>query len=459
MGELEDLRARVEQLEKENAGLRRPRRRPAATSIVAVIALVLGVLLAPVAAVGTWARVQLVDTDRFVATFAPLASDPDVQDFVADQVNAAILDNIDVDAVVEDVFDGLRGLDLPPRAESALTLLQAPAARGVVSLIDGVVHDLVASEQFAVIWTQSLRLAHERAVAIMQDQPGTALQLTDDGVLAIDLGVLVAQVKQTLTDRGVGIAGLIPVIDRTVPIAQADALVLVRTVYQIAVSVGFWLPWIVFGLLVLGVALAKDRTRALMWTSASFAAMFLLLAAGVGIGRGFFARAVAPSTMTFDAADALFDGLTVLLRSTIMALAFFGVVVAIWAWFAGTSRPAVAVRGLLGSGFTAVRSAAEHRGLSTGRFGAAVERYRGAILVAGLVIALVVLMMARPISFATVLWTAIGFGVLLIIVELVRSGTPEEDGPEGDAVADSDDTAHADDDATESEPVPGAKTD
>lgn len=420
MGELDDLRVRVRELEQENAVLREPRRRPRITGVIAVVALVLAVLLAPIATMGTWARLQLVDTDRFVATFAPLAADPDVQDFVADQVNAAILESVDIEGVVGDIFDGLRGLDLPPRADSALVLLQAPAARGVESLIDQVVHELVASPQFADIWSQTLRFTHERAVAIMQEQPGTVVLLTDDGVVAIDLGLLVEQVKATLTERGVGIADLIPQIDRQVPIAQADALVMVRSVYQLAVAVGFWLPWVVLGLLVLGVMLAANRVRALFWTSAAFAIVFLLFAAGVGIGRGFFVRAVVPSTMSAGAADALFDGLTVLLRSTIMALAFLGVVVAIWAWFAGSSRPAVAVRGMLGSGFAAVRAAGRRRGLTTGAFGAAVERYRGAILVAGLLIALAVLLMTRPIAFSTVLWVTFGFAVLAVAVELVR---------------------------------------
>ncbi len=97
----------------------------------------MAVLLAPIAAMGTWARLQLVDADRFVATFAPLAEDPDVQDFIAAQASAAIQEQVDLTAVVGEVFDGLRELDLPPRAASALTLLEAPAASGLTSLVDG----------------------------------------------------------------------------------------------------------------------------------------------------------------------------------------------------------------------------------------------------------------------------------------------------------------------------------
>lgn len=420
MGELDDLRARVALLEQENETLRAPRRRPAARSVVAGIVLGVAVLLAPIAAIGTWARLQLVDADRFVATFAPLAEDPDVQDFLADQVSAAIDEQVDLEAVVGELFDGIRTLDLPPRAESALKLLEAPAASGLSSLIDGVVRDVVSSEQFADIWAQSLRVAHERAVALLQNSQDTALQLADDGVLSLDLGVVVERVKATLAERGVGFADLIPVIDRSVPIAQADALVLVRTVYQLAVAAGFWLPWVVAGLLVVGILLARNRPRALFWTSAALAAAFLLLAAGMGIGRTFFLGAVSPSIMSAAAAASLFDEVTSLLASTIAALALVAVLVAVWAWLAGTSRPAVRARTLFEDGFAAMRGAAERRGVTTGRFGAVVDRYRGPILVAGLVLALLLLIVTRPVTFGAVIGVTVGLLVLVVLVELLR---------------------------------------
>lgn len=438
MSEIEDLRARLRALEQENEALRRPRRRISARSIIAGIVLVVAVLLAPIAAMGTWARLQLVDADRFVATFAPLAEDPDVQDFVADQVTAAIDEQVDLDAVVGELFDGLRALDLPPRAAAALGLLEAPAASGLSSLIDGVVHEVVSSQQFADIWAETLRFTHERAVAILQDEPGTALDLSDDGVLSVDVGAVVERVKEALAERGAGVADLIPVIDRTIPVVQADALVLVRTVYQIAVTAGFWLPWVVLGLVVLGVLLAVNRPRALFWTSAGFAVVFLLLAAGMGIGRGFFVSAVSPSIMTASAAESLFDQLTALLGSTIVALALVGVLIALWAWLAGSSRSARTVRGVTESGFGALREAAEARGISTGRFGRAVDRYRGAILIAGMAIGVLILLATRPVTFGAVLGVAIGVLVLTILVELLRRPVPATAPEEQDAAVGAD---------------------
>jgi len=181
------------------------------------------------------------------------------------------------------------------------------------------------------IWAQALRLTHERAVAIMQNSPDTALQLADDGTLSIDLGVVVDRVKTVLAERGVGFADLIPEIDKSVPLAQTDSLILIRTVYQIAVAAGFWLPWVVLGLVVAGILLARNHLRALFWTSIAFAAAFLLLAGGVGVGRTFFIGAVSPSIMTGAAAQSLFDQVTSLLSPAIAALALLGVLIAVWA--------------------------------------------------------------------------------------------------------------------------------
>ena len=48
-------------------------------TVLAVVLIVLGCVMAPLAVVGGWAKSTLTDTDNFVATYAPLAHDPEVQ--------------------------------------------------------------------------------------------------------------------------------------------------------------------------------------------------------------------------------------------------------------------------------------------------------------------------------------------------------------------------------------------
>lgn len=434
--ELEHLKARVRSLEQENSVLRAPRpRRISGRSIVAGVMLVIAVLLAPIAVIGTWARIQLVETDQFVATFAPLASDPAVQDFISDQVVEAVEEQLDVEALVGEVFDGIRDLDLAPRAEAALTILETPAAQGISSLIDSVVHDVVASEQFATIWAETLRFTHDRAVAIMQNDPDIAIQLDGGGVLSVDLGVVIERVKSELTDRGVGFADLIPVVDRSIPIAQADALVLVRAVYQIAVATGFWLPWLVVAFTFAGILLSRNRARATLRASVGLAVLFGLMAVGTVIGRTLFVGSVSPAVVPADAANVMYGQITEALQSTAAALALGAVVAAVWAWLSGASRSAATTREIAGNGFSSVRSLWERRGVTTGRLGLAVDRFRGPIVAAAIILAVLILIANRPVTFGAVVAASLSLLGLTLLVELLRRPQDRSD-PSPEPVAD-----------------------
>src|SRR5690606_5915332 len=118
----------------------------------------------------------------------------------------------DIDGMVGDLFAGIGGMNLPPRAEAVLPLLEGTAANGVRSLIDSGVAQLVESPQFAGAWELALRETHSRAIAVIQGSPGSALQLSDDGVLSLDLGAIITQVKDGLVGQGIGFAEMIPVV-------------------------------------------------------------------------------------------------------------------------------------------------------------------------------------------------------------------------------------------------------
>lgn len=459
-----DLEARIATLEAENAALRagleqaestsgvdaaastdsqRPKRRWGRT-LTAVVLIVVGLLLAPVAVITAWARLELADTNRFVATFAPIAEDPDVQAFIGDEVTAAIEEQVDIPGLTSDVFDGIRSLGLPPKAETALGLLEGPATQGIQSLVSDVVDRLVASPAFADIWANALTITHTQFVAAMQGDPDAALAVGSDGTISVQLGPIVDSVKQRLVDQGVGFAQAIPDIDKSVVIAQDDAFALIRTIYALAVGVGTWLPWIALALLVAGVAVARNRAKALVWTAGGFALSMAVLASGIGIGRWYFVGAVSPSIMPGAAAEAIYSGLIEIMMSTIVALLVLGVLVAVVAWFSGPWRPARALRGFAETGFAAVRRTAASHGVTTGRFGIGLDRWRVVVYVAIAVVASLVVLFSRPVSAGFVIGTVLLALLALLVVELLRRPEGEVD---ADADASTEDDAAADDDA------------
>ena len=456
-----ELEARIAALESENAALRAGLEQGAASSggdaaasaaprakrgwgrsFTAVVLIVVGLLLAPVAVITAWARLELADTDRFVATFAPIAEDPAVQAYIGDEVTAAIEEQVDIPGLTSDVFDGIRSLGLPPKAETALGLLEGPATQGIQSLVSDVVDRLVTSEAFEDIWANTLRITHTQFVAAMQGDPDAALAVSTDGTISVQLGPIVESVKKRLVDQGVGFASAIPEVDRSVVIAQDDAFALIRTLYALAVGVGTWMPWVMLALLVVGVLVARNRVRALVWTAGGFALSMVLLASGVGIGRWYFVGAVS-SVMPANAAEAIYSGLIEIMMSTVVALLVLGVLVAVVAWFSGPWRPARAMRGFAESGFSALRAAAARHGVTTGRFGIWLDRWRVIAYIAIAVIASVVVLFSRPASAGFVIGTVLLALLALLIVELLRR--PEADaGAAGDESLDESEVAEVD---------------
>lgn len=451
MGERADndaLTERIAELEAENLSLKKradstvnatsegtgTRSKGRLRSVAAVLLILCASLLAPVSVIGTWVRAQLVDTDRFVQTFAPLAEKPEVQSFLADEVMVGVEQSVDIDAMVSDLFDGIATLDLPPAAAQTLPLLEGTAANGVRSLIAGGVETVVQSPQFAGVWEITLRETHSRAIAVIQGDPNAMLQLSGDGALTLNLATITGQVKESLVAQGVGFADAIPVIDRTVPILASDSLALVKTLYQLATAIGFWLPWVALGVLAAGVLIARNRMRAMSLAGLGVAASLLLLSAGVGIGKLVVVGSLSPSIMPAATAEVVFVQLTELIASTLLALIVLFLCIAVGAWLAGSSRLAGAARGALESGFAAVRGAADRRGLGTGAFGRFLDRWHSALVLATVLVAVLVLFLVRPITVSGVFATLLIALLVLCLIEVLRRPS-EAAASEAEAVA------------------------
>lgn len=301
-------------------------------SVISGLLIVVAVVFAPVALISAWARAELVDTNRFASTFGPLVRQRPVQELIAQQATAAIDSSIDINGTVNSVFEGIADLGLPAGASSALALLEAPAADGVRSLINQAALQTVASQQFSAVWDTALRQTHQRTVSLLQGNADAAVQLSNDGTIALELGPVIAGVRQSLLDQGFTLAASIPELDRAIPLVSSDALAAARTVYNLAVAVGLWLPIMLILLAVLGVWLARDRLRALAWTLTGLTASLLTLAIGVGVGRGFFVDSVAPDVMPAEAANAIFSVLTHLMMATTVTLTVLALIAAVVAW-------------------------------------------------------------------------------------------------------------------------------
>lgn len=417
----DDLEARIRTLEAENARLA-GRAAPSGSwwrAALSALLIVIATILVPVSVVTTWARVQLVDEEAFVATFAPLTEDPAVQELIVDEATAAIDEQVDFTALTNQVFDGVESLGLPPAASTALNALRAPAAQGVQNLVNSAVERIVASEAFSDVWGFALRGVHRSITTAATADGGGILVLDSDG-LGIALGPIIEQVKERLTESGVGVASLIPTIDKTIIIGDGEALTTFRTVYALADAVGWWLSVVTIGLFVLAIVIARRRSVAVIGTGVGLFIGGGMLAAGFGIGAAASTVLAGQLDLSPSALSVIYAQLTASMAQSALVIAVLGVVIAVIGWLMGSSRGATAVRGGVSGLNATAREALAARGLNTGSFGRFLARYRVAIRIALVVLAVIWLIALRPLSFAGVVVVFLVTIIVAWVLELLQ---------------------------------------
>ncbi len=394
-------------------GVHRPRRWRTALSIVFIT---VGALLAPAALVSAWAATELSDTDRFVETLAPIARDPDVQEYLTEQIVTIVDDQVDITALTQEVFQGIADLGLPPRAASTLTTLAPAAAQGLRGLLTDVVQRLVESDAFADLWDQALRTSHTQVVGLLTDEEDRILTIDPSGVVGIQVAPLLERVKARLQQSGFPFADQIPVVDATIQLTTVENIGEIRAAYNLTLLLGRVLPWVSIGLLALGVIIANNKPRAL--AGAGFAlgvAMLFTMFLGA-VGETLFVSAVSPSVIPSDVALPVYDAVLTFVYSAALAVAILGFITGIAGLLMGSSRGARSMRHAADRGFTAVRRLLYERGPLGEGFGLSVYRARiwiRAVIILGGVL---VLVLSRPLTPSMVVGTAAVVLVLLAIV-------------------------------------------
>ncbi|MGW6195986.1 hypothetical protein ACWF0M_07530 [Kribbella sp. NPDC055110] len=263
-------------------------------TVVAVVLLIAGCVLAPVAVTGAWARTQVTNTDRYVENVVPLAADVGVRNTIADRITDLILRN------------------LPERI-----------ANGAHGVVRGQVGQLVESETFRTLWRGANRAAHDQLVGALSGRDGP-VGVNGDTV-SIDLGPFVAAARERLVAAGFSAAERIPDVHQSFDLFSSPDLYRAQRGYRLLDRFGTVLPFVAGGLLVLGLCVAVDRRRALLGTGLGVAVSMVVLGIVVAIGRQHYLDRL-PAELSPATGAAAFDILTRSLRTALLVVFVIGVI-------------------------------------------------------------------------------------------------------------------------------------
>jgi hypothetical protein len=425
----DDERAELERLRAERAGshgggaARPSRRRFSWRAFFATILIVLGCVLAPIAVVGVWAGNQITDTGRYVATVQPLIDDPAIQNVLTDKITNEIISQLNLTGTVDQAAAQLQARGLT-RISTLLTSFGPQITSAVTGFIHSTVHTVISSQAMANAWVQVNTIAHQAVVKLLSGQ-GNGTLTSSNGQITLNLGPLIAVVKQELVARGFSLASNIPIVNATVPLFQAKELGKAQAGYRLVSDLKIVLPILALVLLAAGVLTARGRRRALIVVGLGVAASMVVLAIGLLIARTIYLNSVPSSVLPSDAAAAAFDALVHFLRVGLRVVLAVGLVIAIGAFITGPMRAAVWTRAALVSGITWLRNIGERRGMSTGPVGEWTYRHRTLLRIGAVtLVALILVFWGQPTALTVILLVVILL-ILLGLIELVASPPAE----------------------------------
>ena len=412
--ELERLRAETAELHSQGVARRR---RIGWRTPVAIVLIVLGCVLAPVAVLGVWAGNEVSDTGQWVATVQPLIHDPAIQNVLTDKITNQITSQLNLTGNVNQAAAQLNSKGLT-RIGSLLTTFGPQIASSVTGFIHSTVHSVIASPAMANAWVQVNTVAHQSLVNLLSGRGNGALS-TSNGQIVLNLGPLITVAKQDLVARGFSLANSIPNINPTVALFEAKNLGKAQSGYRLISDLPIIAPIVVLFSSAPGCSWPGAAGRALVGAGLGLAASMLVLAIGLLIARSIYLSSVPSSVLPSDAAAAAYDAFVHFLKVGLRVVLAVGLVVALGAFFTGPSRTAVATRSGLKSGMERIRNFGERRGVSAGPVGRWTYLHRRILRVCAVaLVGLIFVFWGQPTAVVVIVLVVVLL-VLLGLIELI----------------------------------------
>lgn len=294
-------------------------------SIASRVLLVVGVLLAVLAILGTWVKAQLLDTDQFVGTTTQVLAQPAVQRATA--------------AFLADGLASAPGLDaelasaLPPQAQR----LRPPIKAVVAEAADRGAQRALQSNAFQELWRRSNLLMHRQFMRIANGE------ISGSRAIVIDLRPMMGRLAKRI-GFGERVVETLPTERTVIRVLSPEDVDAIRSSVRLLRATTWLLAVLAIAALLASAFLAPVRARGFAAAGAGllFAGVLLLVARRV-VGGAVIDHLTGGGSVAA-AGQASWWILTALLADVAGAVALLGALVLLGGWLAGGSASAARVR-------------------------------------------------------------------------------------------------------------------
>lgn len=425
--ELEAEKQRIAALEAENAALLAARGESGAGRVTpkrrshhfwVALLLVIATVLTPLTILAIFVKQQINDTDRYVSTVDPLASNAAIQAYVAEDVSQQLFERVDIKKYVKDA--------LPSRAD----VLAGPLTSALQGFVRQAVERILQTDQFEQLWEDANRVAHSQLVNVLTGSDSGTITANANGAVTVDLSSVTKLVQQQLEQTGVDLFSNIPIanVGGRITIFQSQDLYRARTALRMLNTVAFVLPFVIVACFAGAIFLSRSKRRGFVGSAVAFALGAMILALALFVGRGAYLNAATGSNLPYDAAAAVYDTLLRSLHTSVRAVLWLSAIVVVAVFFAGPSRFAVWFRLRVRQGANWLGQQSEEAEWSwLDPNGFVVKRKRGLRVVVAALAFVVLFRWSRPTP-VVILGVALVTLLVLAVIELLgREPIPAEE--------------------------------
>ncbi len=371
--------------------------------------VVLVCVLAPISVLGVWVRNTVLHTDQYVDTMTPLASDPAIQNAVANRVTNTLIEETGLEKKISDL--------LPTKAQKLAPVITG----GAEQVVHTATLKIVESDQFVKLWKEMNKRAHTQVVAVLQGN-GTDSITTKNGQVVVHLGPVFEKVTAALSKAGIGLFDDVDAtrLNQQIVLLDSQDLRKAQGGVDLLNDVANFLPFVLLAFVAIAIWLSGNRRRTIVRTSLGIALGMALMLILFNLGRSIYLDSL-PSSVNQSAASAVYDQVLSFLRTALRTAFVLAIVVAIGAWLSGPGRVTTKIR-------ERVRGATSREtvpGEAPSPVATFVDHYRNALRIVVVGIGLVILVVLDHPGPAAVLVIAVLVLIGLLVIELLgRNAQP-----------------------------------
>ena len=392
-------------------------------SITSWVLVVVVSILFPLSVMAVWITNTLTNTDHFVTTMAPIATNPVIINNASTRITNELFSSLDVQKRIEKV--------LPAKAAP----VAAPLTSTLHDFVYKQVHRTLSSPYFAKIWNNGNRRVSSTLVAVMSGQSTkTTRALRNGRAVVINITPIATKAISSLDAKGITFFDPLKQVFNS---ADKYVSITLLTQQQVHQATGIFnlvkkLKWavplitLVLAAAAIGISVRRRKTLLRVALGGSIGIVVFLIA--LRLVRRSAINTSVKQDLNPQSTAIIFDTLLRYLKDGLWLVLVILLVIAVITWFVGPARYAVALRHQIARAWNWLVANAKKLSSTEPTSGASpatqrvagwIDEHRSALRLLGAIVAACYVVFNGSLTFWSALITLVLLAVYLGIIQLV----------------------------------------